>query len=65
MSGGKALKSSGEYTAGFCANVLECWYEAKGVTWENDGFQLEPGFFSYQKLWAYVFAESKARKEDA
>ena len=59
------MKSSGEYTPNFCAKVLECWFEAKDVIWENDGFQVEPGFMSYQKFWKYTFAESQARKADA
>ena len=59
------MKSSGEYTPKFCENVLECWFQSKDVIWENDGFQMEPNFVPYQKLWGYVFAESKPRKEDA
>ena len=64
VTGGKALKSSGEYTPKFCENVLECWFEAKDV-YQDDGFQMEPGFMSYKRLWKYTFAESRARKEDS
>ena len=54
VTGGKGLKSTGEYTPQFCRAVLDMWRNANST--QGDWSPI--GRVSYKTIWTHTFKES-------